>query len=93
MRVLVRCQEQSYSVHHILTEAPLRFEEAEAQQAIHRQIIELLVAMNRVGDHLVRLAQVDGQFTRRPERQSASLSDAFVLSAKSAARPGLALEG
>ncbi len=90
---LTRRQEQGYSLRHILTEALLRLESAEAGHDMHEQMTAIRSAIERISDQLERLPPGDRQFTGRPQTQSSALSDAFVLSVKSVARPGLAFEG
>ncbi len=93
LKALADHQERGYSVRHILTEALLRLEPAEAGHDMHEQMTAIRSAIDRISDQVERLLPSDGQFIGRPETPSSALSDAFVLSVKSVARPGLAFEG
>ena len=54
---------------------------------------EILSTLNQVGDQIENLQQSGVQRTIPHEDKQAVLSNAFVLSVKSAAKHGLALEG
>ena len=81
---------QGYSVRHILTEALLRLDE-ESEQASALALAELNEMLGRVSQLLEQMQ--NGQYTaivaEAEEQSQEVLSDAFVASVKSAAKPGL----
>jgi hypothetical protein len=88
---------QGFSVRHILTEALLALEDSKAQdeettfaldevnRALH-QVIQMLERMQN-GRYVAAATGDDGQ------QPKAALTDTFVASVKSAARPGMKLNG
>ncbi len=92
MAVLARHQERGYSARQILTEVLLKYDQVGVENELQAQMAEILTAMHRVGDQLEHLQRTDIPHTESPEEKQAMLSDAFVLSIKSAAKPGVTLE-
>ncbi len=92
MRVLTHCQEQGYSVRHILTEALLNFERMEADSNAKGQLEQILMLMHQITDQLHHLQESGSKLSELPRGPQAALSEAFVLSVKSAAKPGITLE-
>ncbi len=92
LQILARCQEQGYSVRHVLTEALLKFDQAGMEQVLQLQMDEILSGLNGVRDRLDRIQASGVQRTHPSEEKQAVLSNAFVLSVKSAAKPGITLE-
>ena len=80
LQILARCQEQGYSVRHVLTEALLKFDQAGIEQVLQLQMDEILTRLNQVRDQL-ELVQASGiQRTYQSEEKQAVLSNAFVVS-------------
>lgn len=92
LQVLACHQEQGYSIRQILTDALLKLKTAETEHEVNRHLAEILTSMSSINDNLERLARNDVPFLGQPQMKPFDLSDAFVLSVKSAARPGLAFE-
>ena len=93
LNVLEAWQEAGYSTRHILTEALIRLEASDEEPAASLQLDEVVAALNKVNEQLGRLQQMGLQPARQPEQQLAVLSDAFLLSVKSAVKPGIQFEG
>ncbi len=93
--VLKKGQEAGYSLRHILTEALLALEAAaEEEQAVVVAISEVvgrLAQVQSVLEHIqhIGLSPVQPQ-AGKPEQEI--LAESFVLSVKSAAKPGLGLD-
>jgi len=87
--VLSAWQEQGYSVRHILTEALLRLDDTDSTPEF--PVEEIVSALAQVSEQLKRLQQ-DGFRPGPISAQEASLEEAFLLSVKEAARPGLTLD-
>jgi hypothetical protein len=92
LQILARCQEQGYSVRQVLTEALLKFDQAGIEQVVQLQMDEILTRLNQVRDQLDHIQASGIQRTHESEEEQAVLSNAFVLSVKSAAKPGITLE-
>jgi hypothetical protein len=94
LAVLRRGQEAGYSVRHILTEALLALEAAaEEERAVATALTEVAGRLEQVQSVLERFQRMDLAPVQRQDGQpeGAALSEAFVVSVKGAARPGLAL--
>src|SRR5688500_18656684 len=89
LRVLACRQEQGYSVRHILTEALLKLNQIDIENDFQMQMGEILSAIHRVGNQIEGLQRSDLQGVRPQYEKQTVLSDAFVLSVKSAAKSGL----
>jgi hypothetical protein len=93
--VLKKGQEAGYSLRHVLTEALLALEaSAEEERAVAQALLE-------VADRLEQIQSALEQFRHmklppsQPQSgmpEQAVLAESFVLSVKSAAKPGLALD-
>jgi hypothetical protein len=92
LQILARCQEQGYSVRQVLTEALLKYDQAGMEQVLQLQMDEILTRLNEVRDQLEHIHVSGVQRTHQSEETQAVLSNAFVLSVKSAAKPGITLE-
>ncbi len=92
LAVLAHHQERGYSARQILTEALLRFDQAGKEHELQTQIAEILTVMHQVGDQLERLQRTGIPRTEPHDQKEAALSDAFILSVKSAAKSGITLE-
>jgi hypothetical protein len=90
--VLASFQERGYSARHILTEALLKFDHAGIEHELQAQMAEILAAMNKVGDQIERLQRTGVSRTELRDEKQAALAEAFVLSVKSAVKPGITLE-
>ena len=86
---------QGYSVRHILTEALLRLEESQKEAG------ESAFALDEVNQTLNQVIQMlermqNGRYVaaaaRDDDQPKAALTDTFVASVRSAARPGLKLD-
>jgi hypothetical protein len=92
LKVLARRQEQGDSVRHILTEALLKLDRADVEVDIQTQMGEILSAIHRVGNQIEHLQKSGVQHRGSPSEKQVGLSNAFLLSVKSAAKPGITLE-
>jgi len=88
LAVLEARQEAGYSTRHILTEALLALDSEEG--APEFPVEEILSALERVGEQLTRLQQ-ESLRPRMVDAPEASLEEAFLLSVKEVARPGMIL--
>jgi len=95
IRVLKKGQEAGYSLRHILTEALLALESAaENEQAVLTTLSEMTDRLAQVQSALERFQHLNLSSTQRQDEKldQAALADSFVLSVKSAAKPGLTLD-
>jgi hypothetical protein len=85
-------QEQGYRVRHILAEALLRLVEVEQRSEVELQMTEVLATLNVIRATLEQLQNhkiaEPGKGSTKSEEQ---VSEAFILSVKSAAKPGIRL--
>jgi hypothetical protein len=89
--VLVRWQEEGYSIRHIMTEALIRLEESDTKPDTH--LADILAALQAISQQIGQLearSTYPGRTTPEPQ---AALSDAFLIAVKGAARPGVKMEG
>jgi hypothetical protein len=93
LKVLTCRQEHGYSTRHILTEALLQLDQTGIERNLQGLMGEVLRTLNQVGYQIENLQQSGVQRTLPHEDQQTVLSNAFVLSVKSAAKHGIALEG
>lgn len=91
LAVLERWQEAGYSTRHILTEALLTLEASETDGGQEFPVEKIVSALEQVGEQLARL-QREGLRPRSVEAPEALLEEAFLLSVKEAAQPGLRLD-
>jgi hypothetical protein len=94
LAVLRRGQEAGYSVRHILTEALLALEAAaEEERAVAVALTEVAGRLEQVRSVLERFQHMDlaPVRPRNGQPEGTVLSEAFVVSVKGAARPGLTL--
>jgi|GEM_PF-1378203 len=95
LEVLRKGQEAGYSLRHILTEALLALEAAaEDEQAATRALADVAVQLEQIQSVLERLQHMDLAPVppQRETPQQSVLAEAFLLSVKSAAKPGLGLD-
>lgn len=92
LEVLACHQERGYSARQILTEALLRYGQDDVSNNLQAQLAEILAAMHQVGEQVERIQITGIQSIGSREENRAGLSDAFVLSVKTAAKPGIKLE-
>lgn len=92
LAVLAHHQERGYSARQILTEALLKLDQAGKEHELQTQMADILMAVHRVSDQIERLQRAGVPRTGLHDENQAVLSDAFVLSVKSAAKPGITLE-
>jgi hypothetical protein len=93
--VLKKGQEAGYSLRHVLTEALLALEaSAEEEQAVAQALLEVAGRLEQIQSALEQLRYMNPVPAKpqnnRPEQ--AVLAESFVLSVKSAAKPGLVLD-
>ena len=90
LAVLEARREAGYSTRQVLTEALLRLELSEDEQQVGIKLEEIAAMMETISHRLSRLQTVS-----HPQQNGggASLSEAFVQSVKTAARPGVRLDG
>jgi hypothetical protein len=85
-------QEQGYRVRHILTEALLRLVEEDQRSEIELQMADILAVLNAIQANLEQLQQRGAVgLDKREQKAEAKVSEAFILSVKSAAKPGIRL--
>ena len=96
LAVLRKGQEAGYSLRHVLTEALLALEAAaEEEQAVAQVLAEVAGRLEQIQAALehwqpANLALAQPQSSRSEETV---LAESFVLSVKSAAKPGLGWDG
>jgi len=93
--VLKKGQEVGYSLRHILTEALLALEaSAEEEQQLLAALAEVSRRMEQIRSALERLQHANLAPVQMHDEISnqAALAESFVLSVKSAAKPGLGLD-
>lgn len=93
LAVLASHQERGYSARQIMTEALLKYAQGDESDDLQIQLAEILTAMQRVGEQVERIQKLSIPSTGPREERQAILSDAFKLSVKTAAKPGVTLEG
>ncbi len=93
LAVLVRHQERGYSTRQILTDALLKSDQTGIEDELQRQMADILMVMTRLSEQIEHLHRGGGVRTEPQDEKQAMLSDAFVLSVKSVAKPGLSLQG
>ena len=92
LAVLGERQEQGYRVRHILTEALLRLAEEDQQSEMEQQMASILVALNETRTRLEQLQQRGVVEQVKHEKNiEEQVSEAFIHSVKSAAKPGIRL--
>ena len=85
-------QEQGYRARHILTEALLRLAEGDQRSEVELHMVELLAALNEIRDKLQQIQQRGVvEPVKREQNTEEQVSEAFILSVKSAAKPGVRL--
>jgi hypothetical protein len=93
--VLKKGQEAGYSLRHVLTEALLALEaSAEEEQAVARALLEVAGRLEQIQSALeqFRHMKLPPSQLQSGIPEQAVLAESFVLSVKSAAKPGLALD-
>src|SRR5688500_673232 len=87
---LLACyQERGYSTRRSLTEALLKLGQTDSGHDLQAQTGEILSTLNQVGDQIEQLQKSGMRRMAADEEKQAVLSDAFVLSVKSAAKHGI----
>ena len=79
-------------MRHILTEALLRLAEEDQQSEMEQQMASILVALNEIRTRLEQL-QLRGvvETNKHEPKSEEKVSDAFILSVKMTAKPGVQL--
>jgi hypothetical protein len=92
LAVLAKGQEAGYSLRHILTEALLALEAAaEDEQAVTLALTEVAGRLEQILERFQTSGPGSSQRQTEQPRQNV-LAESFVLSVKSAARPGLTMD-
>ena len=92
LAVLGERQEQGYRVRHILTEALLMLVEGGQQSEREQQMALVLVVLTEIQARLEQLQQRGiTERVRREQNTKEQVSEAFILSVKRAAKPGIRL--
>ena len=92
LAVLGERQEQGYRVRNILTEALLGLAEGGQQSEMEQQMASVLAVLTEIHAKLEQLQQRGGVETgERDQKSEEQVSEAFILSVKSAAKPGIRL--
>jgi hypothetical protein len=93
--VLKKGHEAGYSLRHVLTEALLALEaSAEEEQAVAQALLEVAGRLEQIQSALeqFRHMKLPPSQPQSGMPEQAVLAESFVLSVKSAAKPGLALD-
>jgi hypothetical protein len=90
--VLSKRQEQGYRVRHILTEALLSLAEGDQQSEMEQQMASVLAVLTEIRAILEQLQQRGVvEPVKRDQNTEEQVSEAFIVSVKSAAKPGIRL--
>ena len=93
--VLKKGQEAGYSLRHVLTEALLALETvAEGEQAVMMTSTDLTNRLTTIQSALEKLHHMDlsSIWPEDQETEQSGLPEAFLLSIKNAAKPGIGLD-
>jgi hypothetical protein len=92
LAVLAEWQEQGHRVRHTLTEALLGLAEEGQQSEMEQQRASVLAILTEIRVNLEQLQQRGVVETgKREQKSEEQVSEAFILSIKSAAKPGVQL--
>jgi hypothetical protein len=92
LTVLGERQEQGYRVRHILTEALLMLAEGDQQSEWEQQMASVLAVLTEIRAKLEKLQQRGVvEPSNREQKSDEKVSEAFIHSVKSAAKPGIRL--
>jgi hypothetical protein len=92
LEVLGEWQEQGYRVRYVLTEALLRLAEEDQQSKMAQQMASVLAVLTEIRAELEQLQQRGVvEPVKRDQNIEEQVSEAFIHSVKSAAKPGIRL--
>jgi hypothetical protein len=90
LAVLGEWQEQGYPVRHILTEALLSLAGEDQKSETQQQMTAILAALTEIRSKLEQLQHRGAiDLVKRERKAEEQVSEAFILSVKRAAKPGV----